>query len=41
MWQTYSQSVAKYFASYLSDEEVAVLSTVFERTIAGRQPPLD
>jgi DNA-binding MarR family transcriptional regulator len=35
IWATYSQSIGRCFANYLTDEEVTVLSNAFKRTIAA------
>jgi DNA-binding MarR family transcriptional regulator len=34
IWATYSQSIGRHFANYLTDEEVTLLSNAFERTTA-------
>jgi DNA-binding MarR family transcriptional regulator len=33
MWTVYSQSIAKYFTDHLNDEEIAVLTKVFDRVL--------
>ncbi|MEI2578544.1 MarR family winged helix-turn-helix transcriptional regulator [Scytonema sp. PRP1] len=35
MWCVYSQGIAKYFATHLSEEEVGVLTKAFKRVLAA------
>ncbi len=35
MWSVYSQGIAKYFATHLSEEEVRVLTKAFKRVLAA------
>ncbi len=35
MWSVYSQGIAKYFATHLSEEEVHVLTKAFKRVLAA------
>lgn len=37
MWEVYSTGIANYFMDHLSDEEVQVLETVFDRALATAQ----